>query len=88
MTVPDYRLDDDYIMVAEGDLVYATMSGTMKGPMKNREEEVMLEPTNRAGSQKTFSMYRIEDGKIVEYWLLFDLGAWRKWFVTEDAKTG
>ena len=54
VTAPDCRCDDDYIMVAEGDLVTvcAMLRGTMKGPMKIGEK--VWEPTNRAGSYKSF----------------------------------
>lgn len=65
---PDLRVENDSI-TAENDLVtiHWRASGTHKGEFKGRQ------PTGKTISYSGVTLYRIKEGKIVEYWAYLDM---------------
>ena len=64
---PKYELNIDD-MVSEGDkvVVRATFRGTHEGPLGD------IPATHKSVSLMAIIIYRIEDGKIVEHWMVID----------------
>lgn len=67
---PFYELVAEDV-VADGDLVAmrATFQGTHGGPFAG------IEATGRAVSAELMIFYRIEDGRIVQHWMQFDVAS-------------
>jgi predicted ester cyclase len=67
-SLPDLVVDDDYVIVAQGDMVAAWwyMGGTFEN------EWAGIPPTGEPWGINVLDLWRFEDGKIVEAWDNFD----------------
>lgn len=64
---PDMKAET-HLIVAEGDLVavWGTYVGTHQGPMGD------IPATGKRMESETFGFFRVEDGKIAEFWVTWD----------------
>lgn len=83
--IPDLHYEDDYTMVAEGDLVslQATLTGTFTAPMEFFGR--VIQPNGLAQSYWVWSVFRFEDELVVEWWFNPNPLGLKKWFFV-DAK--
>ena len=79
---PDWRIDITDIL-AEGDrvMLLTTANGTHKGSLMG------IPPTGKRVTFTGMRVFRIANGKIAEYWVLWDwLGLWRQIGIMPDAE--